>query len=130
MQVNMNPVNNQTNFGMAVKVVNENVVKIVKDRVKDPESVKRLVAVIEESKNNNIVDVNLLSNGRTITANICERGVPRGYFKHYTENFFTKIFEGPIGFIERMSKIANKQATLIRDERKMQRAIELAMKEQ
>ena len=35
--------------------------------------------------------------------------------KNYTENIFTKLFKGPVGFIEKAAKTAEKQAAKMRE---------------
>ena len=117
MQVNLNNKRiNTTNFGMAIHS-NESVNKALKARIKTKPQIEKLNQLIEQANKNDKVDINLLimPDGKTITANVYSLKNDVGYefFKNYTENAFTKLFKGPVGFIEKLVTVADKKAKTI-----------------
>lgn len=112
MQIN-NYKSNQ-NFGMAIHS-NINVNQALKARVKTAEGIKRLDKAIELANRQHEVNINLLiqPDGRSISANVFTDKPDlkdQLFSRSYSENMFTKLFEGPVGFIERVVNIADKKA--------------------
>lgn len=102
------------NFGMAIHS-NEFVNYALQTRIKRFKDLNRLKKVIEAQEKNDRIDINLIimPDGKSICAN--SYSVKNGkcdnkYFKQHTENALTKLFLGPVGFLERLAKIADKQA--------------------
>lgn len=123
MQVNFNPQQNNQNFGTIHS--NEVVNKIIKSRLKNSSQLEKLDQIFHDSRRNKLVDVSLLANpdGRTICANIYSTSHDGNFFKSRTENFFTQIFGGGIvGFIEKCSKIADKNAEKVSQAEKIANA--------
>lgn len=119
MKTSLNQIySNNQNFGMAIHS-NESVNKALKARIKTKPQIEKLNQLIEQANKNDKVDINLLimPDGKTITANVYSLKNDVGYefFKNYTENAFTKLFKGPVGFIEKLVTIADKKAKNIAD---------------
>ncbi len=110
---------NQPNFGMAIHS-NEVVNKALKARIKKTSELEKLNKIVEQQAKNDKVDINLMimPDGKTLTANVYsldkDDSLTFAFFKNYRENAFTKLFQGPVGFIEKIAKIADKQASKIR----------------
>ena len=105
---------NQPNFGMAIHS-NEAVNKALKARIKKPSELQKLNRIIDQQAKNDKVDITLLimQDGKSLNANIYsinDEQLGEHFFKRYTENAFTKLLQGPVGFIEKVAKIADKQA--------------------
>ena len=119
MQVNLHTQTlNKQNFGMAIHS-NPNVNKVLKSRIKKAEDLERLNRIIEEQAKNDKVDITLLvmPDGKSLNANVYSTdntNLGEKFFKQYTENAFTKLFQGPVGFIEGVAKKAQKQADRIK----------------
>ena len=120
MQVNLNTQkNNRPNFGMAIHS-NEVVNKVLKARIKKPSELEKLNRIVNQQAKNDKIDINLMimPDGKTLSANVYsidkEDSLSFAFFKNYSENAFTKLFQGPVGFIEKVAKIADKQAAKIR----------------
>lgn len=130
--MNITSNHNQPNFGMAFHT-NENVINALQKRVKNPKKVEELKDIISSQKFNDVVDINLYvqPDGRSIGAAVYDTDIGAGKFsKHYSENIFTQLFGGgPVGFLNKLAKIADEQAEIIKGERKMQKAIQDAFKE-
>ena len=114
MKISLNQTySNNQNFGMAIHS-NESVNKALKARIKTKPQIEKLNQLIEQANKNDKVDINLLimPDGKTITANVYSLKNDVGYefFKNYTENAFTKLFKGPVGFIEKLVTVADKKA--------------------
>ena len=116
MQVNVNAkAQNKQNFGMAIHS-NPNVNRVLKSRIKKVEDLERLNRIIGEQAKNEKIDITLLvmPDGKSLNANVYsveKYNVDKyEFFKRYTENIFTKLFKGPVGFIEKLAKTADKQA--------------------
>lgn len=120
MQVNVNAkAQNKQNFGMAIHS-NPNVNRVLKSRIKKVEDLERLNRIIEEQAKNDKIDITLLvmPDGKSLNANVYsvdESTFGKNYFAQYTENAFTKLFQGPVGFIEKVAKVANKQAKKLKE---------------
>lgn len=123
MQVNLNcncpkP---QQSFGMAVHS-NDAVNKIIQKRIKNSTKLEKLGQIIDNAKNNNVVDVSLFANpdGKTICANIYSLNPNSEFFKQINENIFTRTLGGGIvGFIDKSTKIAKKAALKILEAEKI-----------
>ena len=105
---------NQPHFGMAIHS-NEVVNKALKARIKKPSELQKLNRIIDQQAKNDKVDITLLTmeDGKTLNANVYSINDEQSglhFFKQYTENVFTKLLQGPVGFIEKVAKIADKQA--------------------
>ena len=116
MQVNVNAkAQNKQNFGMAIHS-NPNVNRVLKSRIKKVEDLERLNRIIGEQAKNEKIDITLLvmPDGKSLNAYVYSvkkyNTDKYEFFKNYTENIFTKLFKGPVGFIEKLAKIADKQA--------------------
>ncbi len=109
MQVNFNSQNAAQNFGMAIHS-SEFVDRIIYNRTTPQKRVK-LEKIIDAAKSNKEIDVKLFKHNKdSISAAIFTNGFD-GFVKYKNENLFTKLFYGGIvGFIEKCSKIADKQA--------------------
>ena len=111
MQIN-NQSSNQ-NFGMAI-YSNANVNKVLKSRIKNAGELEHLHKIINEQAKNDRIDIQLFvqPDGKSLSANVFDaRNVnAKSFFKQYSENVFTKLFGGPVGFIEKLAKVADKQA--------------------
>lgn len=121
MQIN-NYKSNQ-NFGMAIHS-NDLVNKALKYRIKSAKDLERLDKAIELANRQNEVNINLLiqPDECSISANVYVDKL--GWenelsSKSYSENMFTKVFEGPVGFIERVVNIADKKARQLIQERQL-----------
>lgn len=130
--MNITSNHNQPNFGMAFHT-SENVIKALQKRVKNPKQIEKLTEIINSQKCNDIVDINLRVNTdcKTLNATVFDSDFKAGKFsKFYSENIFTQLFGGgPVGFLNKLAKIADEQAEIIKGERKMQKAIQDAFKE-
>lgn len=117
MQVN-NVNSYQQNFGMAIHA-NENVINVLKSRVKTNKELSKLNSIVANANSQNTVDINLMLNpdGKTLSANVF---TPKSsnieelnYFRQYSENWFTKLSGGVVGFIEKVTNKADKAAKKI-----------------
>lgn len=101
---------NQT-FGMAIHS-NANVNKILQSRIKKVKDLEKLNKIIEQEAKNKSIDITILANtdNTTLCGNIYSTNANTKFFKSYSENFLTKIIQGPVGFIEKLANIADKQA--------------------
>lgn len=100
---------NQT-FGMAIHS-NANVNKILQSRIKKVKDLEKLNKIIEQEAKNKSIDITLLADSKnTLSANIYSTNQQNQFFKSYSENFLTKIIQGPVGFIKKLANIADKQA--------------------
>lgn len=100
---------NQT-FGMAIHS-NANVNKILQSRIKKVKDLEKLNKIIEQEAKNKSIDITLLADAKnTLSANIYSTNPQNQFFKSYSENFLTKIIQGPVGFIKKLANIADKQA--------------------
>ena len=117
MQVNFNPQQNNQQFGMAIHS-NEVVNKIIKNRIKTPEQLERLSSIIDKAAENTTLDIHLYVNPdeKTIGANISSASdFGTRFHRCLSENWFSRTFGGGIvGFIEKCSKIADKNAPKIK----------------
>ena len=129
--MNITSNHNQPNFGMAFHI-HDGVSDIIKKRVKYPGDIRKLSEIINKQKTNDIVDIRLHTNldNKTISAVVYDtRYSSESFTKHYSENIFTRMFGGGIvGFLEKLGKIADEQAVIIKDEIKMQKAIDEVLK--
>ena len=113
MQIN-NQISNQ-NFGMAIHS-DAGVKKLLKSRIKNAAQLEKLKSIVDRQSKNDLVDIQLFvhPNGKNLTANVFDVKNDEGtFFKHYSENILTKLAHGPIGFIEKLAKIADKEAAKI-----------------
>lgn len=118
MQVSFNPQQNNQQFGMAMHsndVVNRGISK----RVKNIKAADRIAKAFERAKENDVVDINLMiqPDGKSISANICSRYDIEHYFSQHSENWFTKLFKGPEGFIEDLVVKAEKAAQKVQKQK-------------
>ena len=108
MKIN-NYQSNQT-FGMAIHS-NSNVNKILQSRIKKAKDLEKLNNIIEREAKNKLIDITLLADTNdSLSANIYSTNPQNHFFKNYSENFLTKIVQCPVGFIEKLANIADKQA--------------------
>lgn len=117
MQVNLNcQTPNKPNFGMAIHS-SENVNKAIKSRIKTKEQFAKLDKLIDRANKNDKVDIQLfvMPDSKTLTANVYSKNSDSDnyFFKSYTENALTKLFKGPVGFIEKLVNVADKKAKKI-----------------
>lgn len=109
--------NSNQNFGMAIHS-NANVNKVLKSRIKNATELERLDKIIRQQAENDFVDIQLFvhPDGKSLTANVFDsKNVnANSFFKQYSENAFTKLFGGPVGFVEKLARVANKAADKIR----------------
>ena len=112
MQIN-NQISNQ-NFGMAI-LSDANVNKLLKARIKNTATLERLNNIDERQAKNDLVDIRLFvhPDGKKLTATTDAR-YEKGLLGHYSENILTKLLYGPVGFIEKLAKIADKEAVKIK----------------
>ena len=56
-----------------------------------------------------------MPDSKTLTANVYSKNSDSDnyFFKSYTENALTKLFKGPVGFIEKLVNVADKKAKKI-----------------
>lgn len=112
-------INNQTpnqNFGMAIHS-NLNVNNVLKARIKSAAALEKLNKIAERQAQNDKVDITLFLNpdGRSLSANVYDASGKAGtFFKSYTENPLISLFKSPVGFINKLSNVADKQADKIR----------------
>ena len=72
---------------------------------------EKLNNIIEREDKNKLVDITLFADmNNNLSANIYSTTSQNQFFKSYSENFLTKIVQGPVGFIEKLANIADKQA--------------------
>ena len=69
--------------------------------------------IIESQAKNKKVDITLLPNpdGKTISANVyntAENNADGYFFRQASENGFTRLLDGPLGFLKRVARIADK----------------------
>ena len=122
MQVNLNcKTSNKPQFGMAIHS-NENVNKLIKSRIKNNRGLQKLEQIIDRQADNHLVDINLLTDGKSLCANV----YPTEYIeetqnlnKQFNENFITKIFGGTVGLIEKAANYADKAAAKIQQRQGM-----------
>lgn len=112
MQIN-NQISNQ-NFGMAI-LSDANVNKLLKARIKNAAKLERLNNIVDRQSKNDLVDIRLFvhPDGKRLTATTDAR-YEKGLLGHYSENILTKLLYGPVGFIEKLAKIADKEAVKIK----------------
>ena len=117
MLVNFNVQRPQQNFGMAI-YSNENVNKVIKSRIKNPEEAKKLNDIIEKQTLNNLADIILYTDGKNISAKVVEAKVDvdfKDLSKEFNENAITKMFGGGVvGLIEKAATYAEKIAATIK----------------
>lgn len=117
MQVSLNNQTNTPQFGMAIKS-NENVNKLIKSRLKNSEQLKMLNKIIDQQAENDIIDITLLTDGKYLTANAYPRNSMMDdyakYSKSFSENGISQMFQGVVGFIEKVANYADKTAAKIR----------------
>lgn len=112
MLVNFNPqAGNNQNFGMAIHS-NEAVDKLLMSRIKSKAVLNQLSDIVNTQADNKLVDINLFVNpdGKSLSANVVSNDTKNFLCKSYSENFFSSLFGGPLGFIKKLSKIAKKEA--------------------
>ena len=112
MKINLNTeTSNSQNFGMAIHS-NELVNKALKARIKTTAELDKLNKIIDKQAKNDKVDISLfvMQDGESLSGNVYARNTEHNVFKQYTENALTKLFEGPVGFIEKLAKVADKEA--------------------
>lgn len=124
MQVSFNPKQNNQQFGMSM-YSNEAVNKALSNRIKNTNVVERLENAFERAKENNLVDVHLLiqPDGKSISANICSRDDIKYHFSQHSENWFTKLTKGPVGFIEDLVVKAEKAAQKVQQKKAIEEKI-------
>ena len=86
-------------------------------RIKTKEQFAKLDKLIDRANKNDKVDIQLfvMPDSKTLTANVYSKNSDSdNYFcKSYTENALTKLFKGPVGFIEKLVNVADKKAKKI-----------------
>lgn len=117
MQVSFNPQQNHQQFGMAMHS-NEVINRAIGTRVKNIKAADRVTKAFERAKGNDVVDINLMiqPDGKSISANIFSRD-GNYYFSQHSENWFTKLFKGPEGFIEDLVVKAEKAAQKVQKQK-------------
>ncbi len=116
MQVNLNNNVNKPQFGMAIKS-NENVSRLLKSKIKTSAQVDKLNKIIDSQNENDFVDITLFSDGKYLSANVYPVGRAAQEFQHlgkqFTENAFTRMFGGVVGFLKKAADYADKTASQI-----------------
>lgn len=119
MQINLNKQNNSPKFGMAINS-SEIVDKVIKSRIKTPEQLNKLNQIMDKESQNDVIDIALFTDGKLLSANAYPRhfvnreNYPE-YCKSFSENKFSKIFQGVVGFIEKTAKFADDTAKEIKN---------------
>lgn len=113
MQIN-NQISNQ-NFGMAI-YSDAGVKKLLKTRIKNAAQLEKLKSIVDRQSKNNLVDIRLFvhPDGKRLTATTDAR-FKKGLLGHYSEKIFTKLIYGPVGFVEKLAKIADKEAVKLQN---------------
>lgn len=110
MQVNLNNQANKPQFGMAIHS-NANVNKLLKAKIKNAAELDKLNKIIEQQNKNDLVDITLLSDDKYLTANVYPRDITNEEFQNlgrqFTENAFTRMFGGVVGFIKKAADYAD-----------------------
>lgn len=110
MQVNLNNNVNKPQFGMAIKS-NENVSRLLKSKIKTSAQVDKLNKIIDSQNENDFVDITLFSDGKYLSANVYPVGRAAQEFQHlgkqFSENAFTRMFGGVVGFIKKAADYAD-----------------------
>ncbi len=103
--------NNKQNFGMAIHS-NEVVNKALKARIKTTAELDKLDKIINQQAKNDKIDITLfvMQDGKSLSGNVYAKDPENNLFKQYRENAFTKLFKGPVEFIEKLAKVADKEA--------------------
>lgn len=116
MQVNLNNQANKPQFGMAIHS-NANVNKLLKAKIKNAAELDKLNKIIEQQNKNDLVDITLLSDDKYLTANVYPRDITNEEFQNlgrqFTENAFTRMFGGIVGFLKKAADYADKTASQI-----------------
>lgn len=114
MQVNLDCKSARPQFGTMHS--NEFVNKAIMKRIKTPEASQRLAKAFNRADSNKHVDINLFVNpDDTLSANIYAKNLSKyNYFSQHQENAFTKLFKGPVGFIEGLVVKAEKMAEKVK----------------
>lgn len=112
MQVTFTPqIKNQQNFGMAI-YTNNNVNELLKSRIKNFSKLNKL---IEREAHNDKFDVilHVPPNEKSLSAIIVNSDANNGHLPLFctsiSENKFTKLFLGPVGFIKKAADLARKK---------------------
>lgn len=123
MQVNLNCNSPKPQFGMSMNS-NEVVNKALSKRIKDVRDANRLAKAFEKAKENDLVDINLMiqPDGKSLSANIFSPS-SNYYFSQHSENWFTKLTKGPIGFVEDMVIKAEKAAQKVQKQKTIEEKI-------
>ena len=107
--------NSSPNFGMAIHS-SPKVNNLLKSRITKTSDVYKLNKIIDAQKNNRKVDITLFAQpDGSLSANVYSR-VNVGnkfFFKNYKENALSRFFCGPVGFINKLGRAADKMADSI-----------------
>lgn len=104
----------QQSFGMAI-CSNENVSKVFAKRIKTAADAEKLNAIFEKQKANKKVDIVLFANQNdTLDANIFSRDDNNYFLKSFSESRLSKLFRSPVKFIEKLARVADKEAIKLR----------------
>lgn len=119
MQINLNTQTlNKPNFGMAIHS-NDIVNSAIQSRIKNLKELDKLSKIIDQQAKNDKVDINLfvMPDGKSLSANVFSKDTENSYWiRQFSENIFSKLFGGPVEFIERLAKTADKQAAKLKKE--------------
>lgn len=123
MQVNLSCNCPKPQFGMAIRT-NQNVNKVLSSRIKNADEVRMLQEAFELAAKNKTVDINLMvqPDGKSLTANVFSPDSPH-YFSQHSENWYTKLVKGPVGFIEDLVFKAEKAATKVQEQMFIEKTI-------
>lgn len=118
MQVSTSNQNKAIQFGMSIKS-NDPVNKVIKSRLKNNVQLAKLNKIIEKQAQNDIMDITLFTDGKSLAANVYPRAfVPSQdciqYCRSFSENGISKMFQGAVGFIEKVANYADKAGAKIK----------------
>ena len=116
MKTNLNCNCPKPQFGMAIHVGDNNVKSVLKSRVKSLKDVEKINDIFQKQKGNSKVDISLFANEKTgkLSANVYAKEYSdTGFYKNYSENFFSILFRSPVKFIEKLAKVADKEEAKI-----------------
>lgn len=116
MKTNLNCNCPKPQFGMAIHVGDNNVQSVLKSRVKSLKDVEKINDIFKKQKGNSKVDIRLFANDKTgeLSANVyAKEHSDTGFYKSYSENFFSRLFRSPAKFIQKLANVADKEEAKI-----------------
>ena len=116
MKTNLNCNCPKPQFGMAIHVGDNNVERVLKSGVKSLKDVEKINDIFKKQNQNSKIDIRLFANDKTgkLSANVYANDYSvNGFYRSYSENFFSRLFRGPVKFIEKLAKVANKEEAKI-----------------